>query len=550
MTAKLLVLLPLCAGALTSLSVAPASAARIETGAACSLADAIASANTNVAVGGCTAGAPAATRSSSPAPRCSALPTTARTACPSSSRDLVITSPDPAAQQLRSARDFARRHARLPPVRDRAPRPLRRAVTLRRLYLQNGRVRRHDHRRRRSRGRGRRLHPPAQRIAHHRRQRDRGMRALGIDNAERAGLRRLGRRDRRHRRQPDDPRQLVRLQRRHRRRVTSAAGQPGGAAEGGAIFATGLDAVTIRDTSISTNFATGGAGVDRAGNGRGGGLTVLRPPPRSIDVSFSANAALGGCSGSTSGTGLGGGLAAVGGSLAMKRARSAPMSSRRATARRAAAATPAAAASTHRASASRSTTPRSPDNRAEAGTGARPAPSTAWRAAAAFSSSDQRHRSRRADHRRNAATGGVSGRRRRRGAARDRDIDVVSHDRLDDRRNTRSPPPRARRRAAASTRTATTSPSATPSISGNAPTPAAACSRRAAPRPWHAERRHRQQCGDLAAGRSRSRARSSPATLRARQRHRQRQLGRARGRRPLRRRRTAPPDVATPASTT
>jgi predicted outer membrane repeat protein len=97
------------------------------------------------------------------------------------------------------------------------------------------------------------------------------------------------------------------------------AGFPGAMGDGGAIFATGLDSLVIRRTSISSNVATGGAGVDRAGNGRGGGLTVFGTETQIIDSSFSANVAVGGvASGGTSGMSIGGGVfAEAGGSLAL-----------------------------------------------------------------------------------------------------------------------------------------------------------------------------------------------------------------------------------------
>ena len=74
----------------------------------------------------------------------------------------------------------------------------------------------------------------------------------------------------------------------------------------------------IRRSSISSNVATGG-GVDRAGNGRGGGLTVFGTETRIIDSSFAANAAAGGVASSgTSGMAVGGGVfAEAGGTLTL-----------------------------------------------------------------------------------------------------------------------------------------------------------------------------------------------------------------------------------------
>ncbi len=86
-----------------------------------------------------------------------------------------------------------------------------------------------------------------------------------------------------------------------------ASGYPGAMGNGGAIFATGLDALVIERTSISSNDATGGAGVTTGGNGRGGGLTVFGTEVRIIRSSFLANVAAGGLASSGSG-----GLAAGG----------------------------------------------------------------------------------------------------------------------------------------------------------------------------------------------------------------------------------------------
>jgi hypothetical protein len=88
-----------------------------------------------------------------------------------------------------------------------------------------------------------------------------------------------------------------------------ASGFPGAMGDGGALFATGLDELLIERTSISSNFATGGAGVSTGGNGRGGGLAVFGTATTIRGSSFSANAASGG--GASSGTG---GLA-VGGAI-------------------------------------------------------------------------------------------------------------------------------------------------------------------------------------------------------------------------------------------
>jgi hypothetical protein len=93
-----------------------------------------------------------------------------------------------------------------------------------------------------------------------------------------------------------------------------AAGFPGAMGDGGAIFATGLDSLVIERTNMSSNVATGGAGVTRAGNGRGGALIVFGTDTRIVHSSFSANAAVGGvASGGTGGMAVGGGVFAEGG---------------------------------------------------------------------------------------------------------------------------------------------------------------------------------------------------------------------------------------------
>jgi hypothetical protein len=85
------------------------------------------------------------------------------------------------------------------------------------------------------------------------------------------------------------------------------AGFPGGMGDGGAIFATGLDSLVIERSNVTSNVATGGAGVTRAGNGRGGGLVVFGTETRFVRSSFSANVASGGVArGGTGGMAIGG----------------------------------------------------------------------------------------------------------------------------------------------------------------------------------------------------------------------------------------------------
>ena len=290
-----------------AISCAAADAARIETGAGCSLVDAITAANTNVPVGGCIAG-------DAGGDTVVLLGTTTLTSANNGSNglpvvveDLVITSPDPASRSF-IARDNApgTPDFRLLEIGTAADAPV---VTLRRLYLQNGRVL----------GSITAGGVPAAGAGGCIFLRNGSLTvadtvieecaAIGIDN-------------------PNGPASdawggaiaasagdlTIRNSSFGFNTATGgetlAAGQPGGNAEGGAVFATGLTSLVVRNTSISTNFATGGASIARAGNGRGGGLTAFGTATSLIGTSFSANAASGGvASAGTSGTGLGGGLA-------------------------------------------------------------------------------------------------------------------------------------------------------------------------------------------------------------------------------------------------
>jgi hypothetical protein len=116
---------------------APAHAARIETGVNCSLADAIASADTNASVGGCTA-------DSVGRDMVAATTTTLGSAnngangLPVVIEDLVITSSDPAVTSVISrAFTVGTPDFRLLEIGTATAAP---AVTLRRLHLRNGRV--------------------------------------------------------------------------------------------------------------------------------------------------------------------------------------------------------------------------------------------------------------------------------------------------------------------------------------------------------------------------------------------------------------------------
>ena len=98
----------------------------------------------------------------------------------------------------------------------------------------------------------------------------------------------------------------------------TAANFLGGAAEGGAIKASGLTSFVVDNSTFDSNFAIGGAGVSTAGVATGGAL-YLASSTGSIDLSsFSANAVSGGAaSGGASALGLGGALSLSGVTLTM-----------------------------------------------------------------------------------------------------------------------------------------------------------------------------------------------------------------------------------------
>lgn len=97
-----------------------------------------------------------------------------------------------------------------------------------------------------------------------------------------------------------------------------AAGSLGGAAEGGAIKASSLTSFVVEDSTFDSNFAVGGAGVSTAGIARGGALYLVSSTG-AIDVSsFSANAVSGGvASAGASALGLGGAVSLSGVTLTM-----------------------------------------------------------------------------------------------------------------------------------------------------------------------------------------------------------------------------------------
>ncbi|HEV8390229.1 MAG TPA: hypothetical protein VGQ35_10320, partial [Dongiaceae bacterium] len=96
----------------------------------------------------------------------------------------------------------------------------------------------------------------------------------------------------------------------------TAAGNLPGSATGGAIDAVGLTSLTIEDSVIDSNFATGGAGVSSGANATGGGVAFSGSngigTGSFTGTTFSANAVINGVGSSgTSGIGMGGALAAT-----------------------------------------------------------------------------------------------------------------------------------------------------------------------------------------------------------------------------------------------
>ena len=289
-------------------AVGAASAATITTGANCSLVDAITSANTNAAVGGCIAGSAGHDTIVTGGAMLTA-PNNGVNGLPVIIEDLRITSPDPAVRSF-ITRDFAGQYG-VPPARDRDG-ERGAAVTIAHVYMQNGRVSGSIVGGFPVNGAGGciKLRNGALTLV------DSVLeecKALGLDDATGRSAGAQGGAI-----AATAGTLVIRDSSFGFNRATGgaalAAGFPGAMGDGGAIFATGLDSLVIERTSISSNVATGGAGVTRAGNGRGGGLIVFGTETRIVRSSFSANAAVGGvASGGTGGMAIGGGVFAEAG---------------------------------------------------------------------------------------------------------------------------------------------------------------------------------------------------------------------------------------------
>ncbi len=295
----------------------PADAARIETGAGCSLAEAISSANNNLAVGGCVAGDAGSDTVVVTGAVTLSAPDNGSNGLPVVIEDLVITSPQFASNSsIRrdgtvGTPDFRLLEiGTLPVIGTPARAP---AVTLRRLNLANGRVlgsiapgsvsalggcvll---------SNGSLTVVESVIEECA-----------AVGADNPTGSGSSAWGGAI-----AVSVGSLSIRDSSFSFNTATGgssfAAGQPGGSADGGALFGSGSTSLLIRDTSISSNFATGGMGITRAGNGRGGGLAFFGTEAQITRTAFTANAASGGvATNGTSGTGIGGGISVEGGAL-------------------------------------------------------------------------------------------------------------------------------------------------------------------------------------------------------------------------------------------
>jgi hypothetical protein len=98
----------------------------------------------------------------------------------------------------------------------------------------------------------------------------------------------------------------------------TAAGFLGGVGEGGAIKASGLTSFVVEDSTFSSNFAIGGAGVSTAGVARGGAIYLINATGSISTSSLSANAVSGGAaSAGASALGLGGAVSLTGVTLTM-----------------------------------------------------------------------------------------------------------------------------------------------------------------------------------------------------------------------------------------
>jgi predicted outer membrane repeat protein len=91
---------------------------------------------------------------------------------------------------------------------------------------------------------------------------------------------------------------------------SGAANFIGGVAQGGAIQASGLASILIEDCVFDSNFAVGGAGVTTGGLAKGGAISLSNAAGSIANSSFSANAITGGVASSgTNGQSIGGALA-------------------------------------------------------------------------------------------------------------------------------------------------------------------------------------------------------------------------------------------------
>jgi hypothetical protein len=309
MTAPKLVLALTFACGSAAAATGAVSAATITTGANCSLVDAITSANTNAAVGGCSAGS----AGHDTIVTGGAILTAANNGVnglPVITEDLRIASPDPAVTSF-ITRDYA---AGTPEFRlfeigtaNDAPR-----VTIARMYMQNGKVSGSIVSGFPVNGAGgciflrngslTLVDSAIQECS-----------AVGLDDATGRSAGAWGGAI-----AAVAGTLVIRDSSLGFNRATGgaalAAGFSGAMGDGGAIFVTGLDSLVIERSNISTNVATGGAGVTRGGNGRGGGLIVFGTETRIVRSSFSANAAVGGvASGGTGGMAIGGGVFAEAG---------------------------------------------------------------------------------------------------------------------------------------------------------------------------------------------------------------------------------------------
>jgi predicted outer membrane repeat protein len=99
---------------------------------------------------------------------------------------------------------------------------------------------------------------------------------------------------------------------------SGAAGFFGGPAEGGAIHASGLTSFTLEGSSLDSNFAVGGAGIGIGGAAKGGAIALYSATGAISDTTFSANAVAGGvASDGDSGQSIGGALSLVAATVTM-----------------------------------------------------------------------------------------------------------------------------------------------------------------------------------------------------------------------------------------